>query len=153
MKEFTGIIKDGSWELPLTQLRLRENYLKSLKDGTKVIESLRKEGKQKTWKQCKTQFGLAIKRIIDEFNNNGWDCSILYNLPKSTGVPVNEDMLQQYFYALFPTRNDEGFYITMSDPTWERTHSMAFFDNIRNYAASQWSIYIPDPDPNWKEST
>lgn len=151
MKEFHGIAKKGNLELSLTQLKQREAYLSSLKDDTRVIETLRKEGKSKSWEQVKCHWGLVISTILSEFDSNGWDCSILYNLPKPTGVPVNRDMLHQFFYALFPTYVD-GRLITMSDDEWTTVHSSNFFENVRNFAASQWSIYIPDPNPNWKEN-
>ena len=153
MKEFHGIARDGNLELPITQLKLRESYLSSLKDGTRGIETLRKEGKQKTLEQVKTHWGLVVSTILLEFDNYGWDCSILYNLPKPTGVPVNRDMLHQFFYALFPTYGESGKLITMSSEEWTTEHSSRLFENVRNFSASQWSIYIPDPDPNWKEST
>lgn len=150
MKEFHGIIQNGHFELSLTQLKQREAYLSSLKDGTRVIETLRKEGKKKSWEQVKAHWGLVINTILANFESNGWDCSILYNLPMPTGVPVNRDMLHQFFYALFPTYVD-GKLITMSSDEWTTHHSSFLFENVRNFAASQWSIYIPDPDPDWRD--
>jgi hypothetical protein len=151
MKTFIGTIKDGRFELELPQFRLREKYLKSLKDGTEVVETFKKKVKSKSWSQVKAHFGLALKLIVTAFDDRGWDSSEIYKLEKPNGVPVNEIMLQQYFYALFPTSNEEGKIITMSDPDFTTAHESVFFDSIRNHVASQWSIYIPDPEPNWKD--
>jgi len=151
MKEFHGIIKNGRFELSLTQLQQRQSYLKNLTDDTRVIETLRKEGKSKSWEQVKTHFGFALMRIVEEMESRGWDSSIIYNLPKSTGVPVSKDMLHLFFYVMFPIYNDAGERITMSHNDWTSKNSCELFDNVRNFAASQWSIYIPEPDKNWKD--
>jgi len=153
MKEYHGIIRDGNFELSLTQLQQRESYLKSLKDDTRVTEIFKVQRKEKTWEQVKTHFGFALQQIVEEMDSRGWDSSIIYNLPKPTGVPITRDMLHQFFYVLYPVYNDTGELITMSHEDWSRKNSCELFDSIRNFTASQWDIYIRDPDPNWKEST
>ena len=102
----------------------------------------------KTAKQCRTHWGLAIATIIAGFNDSGEDCSRLFNLPKPSGVAVTGDMLQQYFYALFPVLRD-GKRITMSKMT--TTEESKFYEQINAWASSQWNIYIPEPDPKWFE--
>lgn len=148
MKEFHGIIKNGRFELSLTQLQQRTTYLKSLKDDTRIIETLRKEGKSKSWEQVKTHFGLAVTTILRDFSDRGWDTSCLLNMPKPTGIEVSVGLLQEFLYAVCPIHNDTGERVTLSKMT--TVQASQFFEDIRNYAASQWSIYIPDPDPNYK---
>ena len=87
--------------------------------------------------------------LVQVFDDRGWDSSYLFRLSKPTGVPCNLTMFQQFFYAQYPTSDENGKIITMSDFTTE--DESVFFEAIRNHAASQWSIVIPDPDPKWKE--
>jgi hypothetical protein len=44
--------------------------------------------------------------------------------------------------------NDEGERITLSKA--DTSQASKFFEDIRAFAASQWSVNIPDPDPDWK---
>ncbi len=149
MIEFHGkSAKDGKLLLSQSQYLSRQQFLSSLKKDSKVIETLRKEGKLKTWGQCKMHFGLALTAIVDEFDSRGWDCSMLLNLPEPTGIGVDKDMLQIFFYALFPTLNDEGSRITLRKMDTEQ--ESAFYDKIVCFASSQWQIYVPEPNPNWR---
>ena len=149
MQEFHGQIQNGELVLPAAQLAARQNYLRSLKDGFLITEILKKTTKDKTWKQCKTIFGLAFNMIVEVFEDRGWDSSIIYNTDIPTGVPVNADMLLGFFYSLFPTYRDDKR-ITLSYPMTS-AEAATFYENISNYVASQWSIVIPEPDPNWRE--
>jgi len=149
MKEFHGIIKNGRFELSLTQLQQRQSYLKNLTGDTRVIETLRKEGKSKSWEQVKCHFGLVVTTILREFSDRGWDTSCLLNMPKPTGIEVSVGLLQEFLYAACPVYNEAGERVTLSKMTL--IEASKFFDDIRNYCASQWSIYIPEPDKNWKD--
>ena len=149
MKEFHGIIKNGCYHLSLTQSEQRANWLKNLKEGTLICERISVERKPKTWQQTKTHWGLAVSTILASFSDYGWDTSILLNLPKPTGVEVSSGLLQEYLYAACPTFNEAGERITLSK--MDTKQASEFFDAVRNYAASQWSIYIPEPDPNWRD--
>lgn len=127
--------------------QLRKRYLSNLKAGTNVIETIKVVRRGKTHKQCKAIFGLAFAVIVKIFEDNGWDSSIIYNIDIPTGVPVNSDMLIDFFYSLHPTYQDDKR-ITLSKMT--TVEAADFYEKISNYAASQWSIVIPDPDPEWK---
>ncbi len=119
-----------------------------MKSGTPIEETLRKISPHKTNKQIKTIFGLCLTTIIQGFNDNGWDSSILLNLPKPTGIGVSKVLLKEYLYAVCPISNDSGGRVTLSDATIEQ--AMKFIDDIRNFASSQWSIYVPEPNPDWR---
>lgn len=147
--ELTGVIKNGSLMLSQTQLVLRKNWLKSLKDGTLISEELSVHRKPKSWQQVKTHWGLVISTILETFSDNGWDSSILLNLPIPTGVEVTKGMLQEYLYAACPVHNEAGERITLSK--MDTLQASKFFEMVRNFASSQWGCYIPDPDPNYKE--
>ena len=146
--EFQGKKQKGSLVFSATQLVLRERYINSLKDETLITETIKKTTKPKTWKQCKTIFGLAFNMIVTTMDDNGWDSSIIYNIDIPTGVPVNSDMLLEFFYNLHPTLRD-GKRITLSRMT--TAEAATFYENVGNYAASQWSIVIPEPNKDWKD--
>lgn len=148
--ELTGHIENGCLMLSQTQLVLRRNWLKNLTDGTLISEELSVCRKPKTWKQVKTHFGLVISMILETFSDNGWDSSILLNLPNPTGVEVTKGMLQEYLYAACPVHNEAGERVTLSK--MNTVEESKFFEMVRNFSASQWGCYIPDPDPNWKQN-
>jgi hypothetical protein len=144
----TGIIRDGDIEVSGQQAELRRRWILGQKEGAVIRETLEKQTLPKTYQQCKTHFGLALAMIVESFNDNGWDCSMLMNLPNPTGVGINKDMLQVFFYALFPVFN-EGRQTTLSKMS--TAEASKFFDQIRNFAASQWQIAIPEPRKDWKD--
>jgi hypothetical protein len=56
-------------------------------------------------------------------------------------------MLYMYFCALFPVFNDEHKQVTLSK--MNTAQAAQFFDQVRNFASSQWGITIPEPDKDW----
>jgi hypothetical protein len=119
-----------------------------MKDGTPVKMKLTRISPHKTHQQVKTIFGLVIAMIIDVFEERGTDSSILLNTDKPTGVPVSKVLLKEYFYVVCPICDSDGNRITLSKAPIDK--AAQFIDEIRNFAATQWSIDVPDPDPNWK---
>lgn len=135
--------------LTQSQKLLREHYLTSIKEDTRIIETIVRDTKPKTYAQVKTIFGLAIAQIIAAFDDRGWDSSMLLNMPQPTGVAVSQGLLKEFLYAVCPIYDDNDKLITLSKS--DTRQASFFFDDIRNYAASQWNIYIAEPNPNWKE--
>ena len=135
--------------LTQSQKLLREHYLTSIKDDTRIVETITRDTKPKTHAQVKTIFGLAIAQIVDEFESRGWDSSMLLNMPKPTGVEVSKGLLKEFLYAVCPIYDDNDKLITLSKA--DTRQAAFFFDDIRNHAASQWEIYIQDPNKLWKE--
>ena len=148
--ETYAVIEQGQMEMTFTQLQLRRRWLGTLKDGQVIKETLSIARKPKTYKQVKTIFGLAFFTICQEFDDRGWDASMLYRLPEPTGVQVSLDMLKGFFYVLFPVFEGER-QITLSDPEYDSKRTAELYEKISNWSASQWNIYIPDPDPEWRE--
>ena len=141
----------GDLEVTGRQAELRRQWLSSQKDGAVVKETLEKETLPKTNQQVKMHWGLAIAMIIEEFNHKGWDSSMLFNFPttQGSGSAVTGDQLQEYFYALFPVYRDDR---RIGLSRMSTVEASTFFDQIRNFAASQWSINIPEPQKDWKEN-
>jgi len=147
--QFFGIIKQGKITLMQSQNLLREHFLASIRDDTRITETIERDTKPKTYAQVKTIFGLAIAQIVAEFSDRGWDSSMLLNLNKPTGISVSQGLLKEFLYAVCPIYDENDKLITLSKA--DTRQAAKFFDEIRNYAASQWSIYIAEPNPNWKD--
>ena len=141
-------VNHGVLTLPSSQKILRQHFLTSIKDGTRVIETIEKDTKPKTHAQVKTIFGLAIAQIISDFESRGWDSSMLLNMPKPTGIAVSKGLLKEFLYAVCPIYDENDKLITLSKSN--TIQASKFFDDIRNYSASQWSVYIPEPNIDWR---
>ena len=147
--EFHGTIQDGQLTLSAVQEELRKRWLCSIKDRTLVKEAITRTGYNKTHQQVKTVFGLVIATILQNFEDKGWDSSIILNTELPTGMPVTKELLKEYFYTVCTIENDAGDKITLSKATI--VQAMKFIDDTRNWSASQWGITVPDPNPNWRE--
>jgi hypothetical protein len=144
-------VHQGHLRLTPSQHRLRESYLTNLKDGTRISEELKRVTKSKTHQQIKTIFGLAIATIKAEFDDRGWDSSMLLNLPNPTGNEITLGMLKEYLYDVCPIHNEDGQRITLSHRDCDTKAASKFFDEIGAFAASQWNVYIATPNPDWKQ--
>lgn len=145
-----GVIKDKKICFAPAINEERRRYVERLKDGTVIEETLCVPRKDKSQNQLGAHFGLMIANIIAEFDYRGYDTSFLLNTPNPTGNQITTDLLKEYFYNVCPIFNETGQRITIRKAN---TAEMAkHFDDCRNFAASQWSIYIPEPDRNWREN-
>lgn len=129
----------------------KRKYWNSIKEGADVKSSLTVPRKDKSQKQLGAIWGLMMSRVKIALDDMGYDSSFIYNLPSPTGVPIDETALCGFFYVVCPIKNEEGFRITLSKANTKE--AAKFFDDVRNYCASQWSIVVPDPNPNWKQET
>lgn len=140
-REFHGEVQKGVFVLPASQAMQRENYLRSFKDGSLMVEKIGKATRPKTWSQCKIIFGLAFRVILDSFEEWGWGSDVLLNIDRPTGVPINSDMLKFYFYSMFPTYREDKR-ITLS--SMDTVEASLLYENIKNWSASQWKIVVPE---------
>lgn len=106
--------------------------------------------KAKSEKQLGAIFGLAIDRIIVAFNDAGWDTSYLLNLDKPTGNPVSTGLMKEYLYGVCGIRDDEGRLVRLSKMNTLQANE--FLESICRFAVTQWNIYIPEPDKNYKKN-
>lgn len=148
--EFHGTKQADGIMYPAIQDELFRRYVASMKDGTLVRVAITKSEAQKTYQQIKAIWGLAIAQILDAFEDRGWDASIIYGDNIPTGTKVSKGTLLEFLYQRCPIEDDEGNRIRLSNKQCSIERATKFFDDIRNFAASQWSITVPDPDPNWK---
>ena len=91
-----------------------------------------------------------IAQAVTELDDRGYDTSFILNTPKPTGIGIDKNLLCDYFYNVCPIFNEDGKRITLSKMNIEQ--AMKFFGDVRNFLASQWSIVVPEPDPNWRET-
>ena len=139
MLELHGQVKNGELVLPLTQLELRKRLLATM-EGKRVVETLRREGKSKSWSQVKTHFGLAVEMIRERMIDLGWDIC---------GIAPNKDMIHDILTKACGGVGELGATVRLSEMT--TTEAAVYFENIRAWAATQLNLNIPDPDPNWKD--
>jgi len=147
--KFYGQSRNGTLAMSPEQKESRCRYLANFKVDDIIEETLKKHRNQKSQRQLGAWWGLFCKTVLAEFNDRGWDTSYIFKLTKPTGIGISKELLKEFMYAMCPSYNDPGERTTMSGMN---TLQMAgFFDDCRNFAASQWSIVVPEPDPKWRE--
>jgi len=138
--EFYGRIQKGVITRSETVNRLRTQFLNSLKDGTGVRETITRVKPHKTYQQVKVHFGLVVEMIRQRLIEMGVDvCSIAPN------KEMVHDILKQACGGV----GDMGEVLGLSQMTIEQASK--FFENCRTWAATQLSLDIPDPNPNWRD--
>ena len=147
---FVGVIQQGKLTLSVSQNLLRQRYIHDLKNNTAVTEEIKPVRKGKTHQQIKTIFGLAIATILEDFNDRGIGTDELLGLEIPTGNPISQGMMKEYLYAVCPIYSEGGKRITLSHKDCTTKCASDFFDAIRNFMASQWGVYIAEPDPEWR---
>ncbi|MCJ7483911.1 MAG: hypothetical protein MUO31_13210 [Thermodesulfovibrionales bacterium] len=147
--EFVGVMQQGKLTLSVSQSTLRRRYLCELKDNTQISEEIKPIRKSKTHKQVRTIFGLAIQTILDDFEDRGIGTDELLGLSIPTGNPISKGMMKEYLYSVCPIYSEDGKRITLSHKDCTTKCAADFFTAIRNFMASQWGVYISEPDPNW----
>lgn len=97
-------------------------------------------GPHKTHKQCKTHFGLAVTMIREAMIDKGWSIC---------GVAPSKDMIHEILLMSCGGVGELGQNKRLSEMTTDEASH--FFENIRDWAATQLGIVIPDPDPRLKK--
>ena len=149
MKFYAHPTEDGRLRMSSEQTMSRWQFLPSFKPEDVIEETLKKYHQPKSRKQLGAWFGLFCKIVLAEFDDRGWDTSYIFRLDKPTGIGISVDLLKEFMYAMRPAYNDAGDRITIRN--MDTTKMAQFFDDCRNWAASQWSITVPEPDPRWRE--
>lgn len=137
--DFYGQAMAGELRLQRGQSELRRQLLLSM-EGKPVKETLSKVGKAKSWSQVKTHWGLAVEMIRQAMIDKGWAIC---------GVAPNKNMIHDILTKACGGVGDLGEVVRLSEMT--TAHACQYFENIRDWAATQLNIVIPDPDPNWRQ--
>ena len=122
------------------------DYLNNNPDGS-YEGSCKRSRKHKSKQQLGAIFGLALNTIKAEFDDRGWDTSYLLKITDPTGNEISIDFLKEYLYATCGVYNEKGLVRLSRANTLQAAQ---FFDAIRNYAVTQWGIYVPEPDKSWR---
>lgn len=146
--DFYGTKQNGKLVYPPAIAEAKRKYWERIKEGATVRSSLVVPRADKTDAQLGAIWGLMLTQAALELEDRGFDTSFIYNLSEPTGIAISKDDLCRFFYNACPIYSD-GKKITLSKA--DIRQASEFFEDVRNYMASQWSINIPDPDPNWKE--
>lgn len=147
-----GIIQQGQIVRPFIQEESRRRWLGSIKDGTQVVEELKKFHPSKTHKQVKLIFGNMIENTIVQANDLGIDVSDFLKyllddrIPKGQGL--TKDFLHEIMYVICPTTDEDGKRTTLSKMDSEQASNL--YERFRNIVAPL-GIDIPDADINWRE--
>jgi hypothetical protein len=112
----------------------------NLKDGTMIKCEYKIFRPHGTQKQAGAHFGLVIEMIRKRMEELGWDIC---------GVLPNKEMIHEILKKCCGGVGENGGTMNFRDMDAEQRSK--FFENCRAWAATQLSLNIPDPDPNWKE--
>lgn len=138
--EFHGEIQNGKLILPPLQKNLMERFLSSLKSGTRLRLTLKREGDSKSASQVRAHFGLVVQMVRERLIEMGVDVC---------GVKPNATMVHDILKMACGGVGDDGETLGLSEMTVGQ--AAAFFENCRTWAATQLSLDIPEPDKNWRE--
>ena len=145
--KFIGTKQDGQLIHAPAIAEEKRKYWERIKDGAIVESSLTVKRRDKTSNQLGAIWGLMISQAVSELDYRGYDTSFIYNLPEPTGIGITKDDLCQFFYNACPIYN-ESERITLSKSNTEQ--AAKFFNDVRNWMASQWQLHIPEPSQNWR---
>jgi len=135
------------WEDPQSVEKFRQEA-----DPGRYLWQAKRSRPPKSQKQLGDTFGNAIKKVLYEANDvrqDGIDGLVQYfkqlNLPKN--IEATKDIVMKVFYTVAPTFNDEGEEITLSK--MDTKQATDFMRRVKDAMAGY--VYIPDPDPNWRD--
>ena len=140
------------YENPMSTCKIIDDFWAKAPAGRYTVE-IKRIPKEKTHKQVKTIFGLLINTAILEANEKGIDTSefvkLLTDDSMPNGVPLTKDFLKELLYICCPIFDEQGHRITLSKASTKQANK--FFEDCQNLLSSR-DIYIPDPNPNYKEN-
>lgn len=148
--KWLGTKSDGKFLLPPALAEEKRKFWERVPENAIVESSLVVKRRDKSQNQLGAIWGLMLAQAVNELEDRGYDTSFIYNLPEPTGIPIDTKALCEYFYNACPIYNEAGARITLSKSDTEQ--AAKFFNNVRNWLASQWSISVPEPDKNWRNN-
>lgn len=147
--DFVATKRAGKLMMSTEMGEMRDAYINNFPDGTQVRISIKRIGRNKSVQQVRCHWGLVIGMIRMEFDDRGIDLrTFLKSERVPPGIPVPADVIQSYLYACCNDVGDDGERKTLSK--MNTVEASRFFEKCRNHAASEWSVAIPEPDPNWR---
>ncbi len=137
--------------LPRGVVEQRKRFL-HISEGKDVGEKLWVVRGSKTYKQVKTIWGLCIGTIKYHFDEViHMDIATFLKINRHFGKKVPTSMIKEYLYVVCPLYDENDNPITLSSNLAETANVARWITDIQAEAMEEWSIYIPDPDPNWRQ--
>lgn len=125
---------------PPAQEQLRMRWLIDC-SGKSVCERLHINGRAKTSNQVKAYFGLAVTMIRQQMIDLGYGIF---------GAEPSKDMIHEILIKCCGGVGPLGQTVRLSEQTIDQ--AMRFFENIRDWSASELHLVIPNPDKNWRKN-
>ena len=146
--KFFGIKQDGKIVHPPAIAEEKRKFWERIPNGAEIESVITVKRGDKSQAQLGAIWGLMLAQAVIELDDRGYDTSFLYNLDKPTGIEIKSEDLCRFFYNVCPIYNGEGKYITLSKTN--TAEAAKFFEDVRNWMSSQWSIIVEEPDKNWR---
>ncbi len=144
MRTYYPTIKDGVPVLPIHTAQSRRQWLRTLKEGTVLVVDMRIKRPEKSHQQVKAHFGLCVTMVRERMIELGYG---VFNCPPS------KDMVHEILTKACMGVGDHGKSIRMSSPEMTTARMAKVFENIRDFAATELQLVIPDPNPDWATIT
>lgn len=151
MPEYNYEVRNGRMVLPPLLAEDRRRYLASRKDGSRGMESLTAESRDKSYSQVKMIFGLIVATIKLHCEEHGRGSDLFLKLRNPSPNPPSVGLIKEYLYATCPIFDDDGQRITLGNSKCTMAKAAKFITETMAISATELSIYIPEPNPNWKE--
>jgi hypothetical protein len=156
MREYYGYVKDGRVILSADQIKDKQEYLISCKNGTQIYQKFGKIPHPKTDAQLKAFWGLFISTCMNYFEQYSIDTTELLRLltkflleNRSSGNEITREFFKRIIYDLCPIFDEDGKQIGLSSMTKEQ--SAKFYDNACNMVSAVWGIVINECDKDWRK--
>ena len=129
----------------------RMDYVARLPEGTMVKEVVTRFYGHHTDAQTRTMWGLVIGWAMREINEHGIDLAqLLGSQVIPDGVIPSKDQVMMLLYAMAGDVGEDGERKTLSQ--MDTAEASRFFEKCRDALARlPRPIFIPDPNPLWKE--
>ena len=139
MLDLIGKVIDGHLKYPPNA---EELYMRTLSESEGKLLRVRisRSGPIKTHKQLGAYFGLAVASIREAMIDRGWSIC---------GVAPNQQMIHEILSQSCGGVGMNGQVKRVSQMSIEEMAQ--FFDNVRDWAAQELHVVIPDPRPDWKD--
>lgn len=130
--KFHGRIIKGKLVFELYQSELRQKYLGKLKEGQRVVETIKQDLPAKTLEQLGYYYAVILPIVTQQLIEDGHECF---------GVPINEDMADDVLKE-FCARFD-GKIVNKADMDIQQ--ASIFITNCIAWANGALGCQIPEP--------
>ena len=138
--DFHGITDEFGLRFAPNILNQRTLFLRSIKPGTRIKETIVKDRSSKTQKQCAAIFGVYIPIIRQKMIDQG---TSLF------GCAPSKDFVKEILYKTCGGVGDHGESKTLS--RMDITEAGRFIENIQDFCAKNLDLVLPQLDPSWRD--